>query len=448
MSGLAEILHNLGYIVQGSDECHSQNIERLEKLGINIFTSHNKNNIDKADIVVYSAAIKQDNVELLHAKEKKIPCLSRAEMLSQIVRMKKSIVIAGSHGKTTTTSICANILEMALFDPTVVNGGIINAYQSNAKLGTSEWTVIEADESDGSFVHFFPIIGIVTNIDNEHCTHYGSFENLKNAFKIFINNIPFFGAAIVCTDCENVCKIIANIQDRKIITYSTTNDSMFKAVNIRCSRTKSVFDVLINNSTIEKNFEIPILGNHNIQNALAAIAMSYEMKIDIDIVRASLQSFSGVMRRFSTVGQINNIQIIDDYAHHPTEIKALLQSGKQTSNGKIVIICQPHRYTRLNLLFQEFSTCFDLADTIILVPIYQASENSKNYKLTSEDLTKALVERKKNAIFASTKEVLENTLAEMIASKKITEDDIIIFSGAGSISKWAKEITKKLGTTN
>lgn len=447
VSGIAEILHYLGYKVQGSDKNRSSNLERLEKLGIQVFVGHKAEQVENADIVVFSSAIKENNVELVAARKLGIPCLQRAEMLSQIVRMKKSIVVAGSHGKTTVTSLCAAMLEMAAFDPTIINGGVINAYNTNAKLGTGDWTVIESDESDGSFTKFFPTIGIITNIDKEHITHYGSFENLKDSFRTFLNNIPFYGVGIVCVDDENAREVAKNTTDRKIITYSIERDSMFKAQNIRKSKDGSVFDVAINSygkKQILTDISIPLLGDHNINNSLSAIAAAMELGIDIDIIKATLASFAGVRRRFSRVGAINSIPVIDDYAHHPTEIRALLKSAHQYSGGKITLVHQPHRFTRLNTLFDEFTRCFDLADNLILVPVYKA-DDLEDGKLKAEDLFNKLKADGKDVQFAEDVDALENVIKEFLKNGKISKDDLIIFSGAGSISKWAYEITKRIG---
>lgn len=439
MSGIAEIMHSLGYVVQGSDKVHSQNIERLERLGIKAFIGHDAENVANANVVVYSSAIKQNNPELQRARELKIPCLTRAEMLSQIVRFKKSVVVSGSHGKTTVTSLCASILEMASFHPTVVNGGIIHSYNTNAKLGTGDWAVIESDESDGSFTQFFPTIGIITNIDKEHITHYGDFENLKNAFRTFLNNLPFYGAGIVCIDDPNVADIVKDMNDRKIVTYSIDQNSMFKAVNIRKSENGAIFDVNHNGEIIE-NISIPLLGDHNIKNALSAIAMADELGIDISIVKATLASFTGVNRRFTKVGTIGSALVIDDYAHHPTEIKSLLNSAKQMSSGKVVIIHQPHRFTRLNTLFDEFCHCFNLADKIVITPVYKA-DDIETAPITADDLFKNLKSQGKDVLFAN--DALE--VQGILQGITFSPDDIILFAGAGSISKWAHEIVRKIG---
>lgn len=440
MSGIAEILHSLGYIVQGSDKQFSQNTERLEKLGINTFIGHNSKNVENTNVLVYSSAIKRDNPELVRARELKIPCLSRAEMLSQIVRFKKSIVVSGSHGKTTVTSICAAILEMASFHPTVVNGGIIHSYKTNAKLGTGDWAVIESDESDGSFVKFFPTVEIITNIDKEHITHYGSFQNLKDAFKTFLNNLPFYGVGIVCIDDENVEDVVKDISDRRIVTYSIVKDSMLMATDIKKNQNGSTFNIKHGNEIIE-GFSIPLMGDHNIKNVLAAIATTLELGIDINVAKATLASFTGVNRRFTKLGTIKDALVIDDYAHHPTEIKSLLNSARQKVSGKITMICQPHRFTRLNTLFSEFCTCFDGADKIVIMPVYRA-DDIETAPITSNDLYSSLKEQGKDVIFANDKDELK----AILRNGNFSKDDIILFAGAGSISKWAHEIVSEIGS--
>jgi UDP-N-acetylmuramate--alanine ligase len=450
MSGLAEILQSLGYVIQGSDKSTSQNVERLEKIGITTCIGHDSKNVESANIVVFSSAISQDNPELLRARELKIPCLSRAEMLSQIVRFKKSVVVAGSHGKTTVTSICATVLEMASLSPTIVNGGVINAYHTNAKLGSGDWSVIESDESDGSFTKFFPTIGIVTNIDMEHIAHYGSFESLKVAFRTFIDNLPFYGAGVVCIDDKEVLEVVSDITDRKIITYGIDNqDAIIRAVNIRKHNVGAVFDVMYLDNMIP-DVSISLLGNHNILNSLAAIGAAMEIGIDIEVVKSALATFTGVNRRFTPVGTIGGACVIDDYAHHPTEIKALLKSARQKASGKIVIICQPHRLTRLNMLFTEFRNCFDEADEIVIVPVYQpvyqAPHSESETLLTSDDLFAALQTDGKNVKFVHNKAELQELLNDMVTAGRLHDDDIVLFSGAGDISSWAHEIVAKIGT--
>ncbi|MDR1288913.1 MAG: UDP-N-acetylmuramate--L-alanine ligase [Holosporales bacterium] len=442
VSGLAEILHSIGYTVQGSDIHHSPNIDRLERLGITAFVGHDKNHVENASIVVYSSAIRRDNPELIRAKELRIPCLTRAEMLSQIVRLKKSVVVAGSHGKTTVTSICAAVLEMASMSPTIINGGIINSYKTNAKLGGGAWAVVESDESDGSFVTLFPTIGIVTNIDREHINHYGSFENLKLAFKSFLNNLPFYGAGIVCLDDPCVEEIIDDITDRNIVTYSIAKDSMFQAVNIRKTSTGSIFDVKIHDDILEE-ISIPLLGDHNILNALSAIAVAVELKIDLEIVKTTLASFSGVSRRFTSLGVIRGISFIDDYAHHPTEIRTLIKAAKQKTNGKIIIVCQPHRFTRLNLLFKEFCECFDGASIIVITSVYRA-DDTETADISSSNLYDALCGAGRNAIFAADEAEVAKVIKDLMNGDTLEDGDVILFAGAGNISRWAHGIYEEL----
>lgn len=445
VSGLAEILHAMGCSVKGSDRSHSQNIDRLEKLGIPVFIGHDPNNIGDADIVVYSSAIKQDNPELLYAREHKIPTLSRAEMLSQVVRFKKSIVIAGSHGKTTVTSLCASILEMASFSPTVVNGGVINSYKTNARLGDGDWAIIESDESDGSFVHFFPTIGIITNIDHEHINHYGSFENLKTAFSNFIKNTPFYGCCIVCVDDANVLDVISNMYDRRIVRYALDNDDAnYKAFNVRKNQNGTIFDVRIRNSGQEiilHDFHTPFFGDHNIRNALSAIAMANELNISNDIVRTTISGFTGVGRRFTHVGNISGVKVIDDYAHHPTEIKAVLNSAHQATEGKVAIICQPHRFSRLNNLFDDFVNALSATDVRIITSVYKA-DDSETGELDSTDLFNAL-SHLENTHFAEDECALSKLLSTLIDAGEISTSDIILFAGAGSVSKWAYNICRE-----
>ncbi|MDR0640592.1 MAG: UDP-N-acetylmuramate--L-alanine ligase [Holosporales bacterium] len=438
MSGIAEILHSLGYTIQGSDLRHSQHLERLERLGITAFIGHDKANVEHADIVVYSSAIRQDNPELLRAGELKIPRLTRAEMLSQIVRLKKSIVVSGSHGKTTVTSICAAILEMAALDPTVINGGVINSYKTNAKLGDGTWAVVESDESDGSFVQLFPTIGIITNIDNEHVNHYCSLANLKKAFGSFLTNLPFYGTGIACIDDPNVAEIIEGITDRNIVTYSIRKEAMVRAINIRKDKDGSLFDVKFEDDVLMDVY-IPLLGNHNILNALSAIAMSRKLLIDTDIVRKTLASFTGVHRRFTILGDVDGITFVDDYAHHPTEIRALIGAAQQKTSGKIVIICQPHRFTRLNILFNEFCTCFDGADTVILTPVYKA-DDAETSNITSQNLYEALVTAGKNAFLVNEQDEIAHILGDLMNNGTLHKGDIVLFAGAGHISRWAHDI--------
>lgn len=442
MSGLAEILHSLGFSVQGSDQTSSGNTKRLEKLGIKIFIGHSQTNIAGADVIVISSAIKQNNVELEKAQSLNIPCLTRGEMLSQIVRLKKSVVIAGSHGKTTVTSLCAELLELANLQPTVVNGGIINSYGSNAKLGRGNWAVVESDESDGSFVRLLPSIAIITNIDKEHIRNYGNFRALQDAFVNFVENVPFYGVAIICKDDKNTEYVLKKVRNRQIVTYGLSDNADFQGINIKKSNEGSVFDVKHSNSIIE-NINIPLFGIHNIRNALSIVALSQIMNIDVSVVKTVLANYAGTRRRFSTVGKIGDVLVIDDYAHHPTEIKALLDAAHQRKSGKIVIIHQPHRFTRLNNLFDEFCTCFNSADTVVILPVYKA-DDIVDAPLNSTNLFNALQEKNKNVYFASDKSTLKEVVKNIIKAQKLGKNDIILFSGAGSISNLAYEIVSEL----
>ncbi|MDR2074965.1 MAG: UDP-N-acetylmuramate--L-alanine ligase [Holosporales bacterium] len=447
VSGLAEIMLSMGYIVKGSDRTRSANTERLEKLGIKVFDGHEEKNVGEADVVVYSSAIKQDNPELLYAKKLKIPVITRAEMLSQIIRFKKSIVVAGSHGKTTTTAICAVILEMASFYPTIVNGGVINSYNTNAKLGKGDWAVVESDESDGSFTHFFPTIGIVTNIDCEHINYYGDFENLKNAFKDFIKNTPFYGCCIVCVDDQNIKEVVSGVSDRRIVTYSIDDpEAMYRAIDIKKTSQGSTFNILIRNGKEEiiRDISIPMLGNHNIENSLAAVVMSKELDIDIEIVKMALAGFTGVNRRFTYIGNIKGgVKVVDDYAHHPTELESVLDSAHQATEKRIAVIFQPHRFTRLNNLFDEFVKILSKPYMRIITPVYKADDSDSGL-LTSDDLFIAL-SAIENTFFINNEKELEDLIVNLIESGKLSTGDFLLFAGAGSISKWAHSIVNKIG---
>ncbi|MBR1944241.1 MAG: UDP-N-acetylmuramate--L-alanine ligase [Alphaproteobacteria bacterium] len=443
MSGIAEILHCLGFTIQGSDLVKSSNVERIEKLGIKTFIGHEASNVNNADIVVYSSAVTSDNVELCSAKKLHIPCLTRAEMLSQIARFKQSVIIAGSHGKTTVTSLSASLLEMANMNPTVINGGIINSYGSNAKLGNGDWIVLESDESDGSFMKMFPTIAIVTNIDKEHIYYYGSFKALKEAFKSFLNSLPFYGTGIVCIDDDNVKEVINEINDRKILTYGFSSDANIQAFNIKKSSDGSVFDAKCNNEVIQ-NITIPLFGDHNIRNALSIVALSRILKIDSNILKSMLSNFSGVKRRFTKIGYINDILVIDDYAHHPTEIKSLILSAKQHKPGRVVLIHQPHRFRRLNQLFDEFCNCLKLADISIILPVYKANDIG-TAPLDSKDLYKALLCDNQETYYVNEQRELEIILLEIINKQQLNSNDIIVFSGAGSISKIAHSVVCNIG---
>ena len=448
MSGIAEVLSNLGFSISGSDISENQNINRLRNKNIKVSIGHSKKNIEDKAIVVISSAIKSNNEELVEARRLRLPIVKRSEMLAELMRFKTTIAVGGTHGKTTTTSLIATILEKAGFDPTVVNGGIINSYNSNAKLGSSDWVVVEADESDGSFVKLPATNVIVTNIDAEHLDHFGNFENLKEAFKQFINNIPFYGLAIVCIDNPTIQSIISEIEDRRIITYGLSPQADFRAQNIEYKDSKAFFSIEISpriDSPKKKieNIVSNIPGIHNVQNALAACAMSIELGIQIKNIREALEVFQGVNRRFSLLKILNGIKVFDDYGHHPVEIRASLAAARDITKNKVVAVVQPHRYSRVKSLFQDFTTAFNDADTVFVMDIYSAGEK-KIENINRENLIQSL-------IAAGHKDVRPyecNSSLESFISKKLLEGDVIIFLGAGDITIKAKEFTSKFNESH
>ena len=435
MSGIAEILFNLGYEITGSDIKESDTTKRLENIGIKIFIGQNKNNVASAEAIVISTAIKEDNPEYISAQKNNIPIVHRSEMLAEVMRLRLSIAIAGTHGKTTTTSLVAHALSEAGLNPTIINGGIINKFGSNAKLGEGKWLVAEADESDGSFTRLPATIAIVSNIDPEHLDFYGDFDSVKKAFSQFVENIPFYGAAILCTDNKEVQKLRLKIKNRRVITYGLNSKADVRADNIRTDIKGTTFDVITKNGTIKDLF-IPINGKHNIQNTLASIAAAMEVGIENNKIQKLYQKFKGVKRRFTNTGTFNGAKVIDDYAHHPVEIKATLQAGRSSTSGKIHAIMQPHRYTRLQNLFKDFSNCFSDADYVHILPVYSANEEPID-NINSENLTKNIITSgHKNASYQKNFQDLKSTLLKTVKS-----EDIVIFMGAGDITKWAYEIS-------
>ena len=381
MSGIAEVLHNLGYKVQGSDIAESANTRRLGEIGIKVAIGHRADNIANAQVVVVSSAVKKDNPEVLAARARLLPVVRRAEMLGELMRLKWSIAIGGTHGKTTTTSMVAAMLDTGELDPTVINGGIINAYGTNARLGGGDWMVVESDESDGSFLRLPATIAVVTNVDPEHLDHYGTFDALREAFVRFVENIPFYGFAVLCTDHPEVQALIPRIADRRIITYGLGGTADVRAINLRLDRNGADFDVMIENRTTNESrviegLRLPMFGQHNVQNALAAIAVAQEMGLPDDTIRRALAGFSGVKRRFTKTGEAHGITVIDDYGHHPVEIAAVLRAARQAygGSGRVIAVMQPHRYTRLASLKAEFATCFGDADTVLVADVYAAGE--------------------------------------------------------------------------
>jgi UDP-N-acetylmuramate--alanine ligase len=448
MSGIAEVLHALGYRVQGSDISDSYNTERLVKKGIPVFIGHDAANIKDAALIVVSSAIKKDNPELIAAREAKMPVVRRAEMLAELMRLKWSVAIAGTHGKTTTTSLVGAMLEEANFDPTVINGGIVNSYGTNTRLGKSEWMVVEADESDGTFTKLPATIAVITNIDPEHMDHYGSFDNIKKAFNQFVENIPFYGFAVLCTDHPVVQAMIPEIVDRRIITYGFNPQADVRATNLRSGPDGTIFDVTFapwicgGKEDILRDVFLPMLGQHNVQNSLSALAIAREMNVPAATMKTALKNFSGVKRRFTKTGEVNNITVIDDYGHHPVEIQAVLKAARQAvekSGGKIVAVMQPHRYTRLSNLFEDFCGCFNDADTVIIADVYPAGE-SPIEGADKEHLAEGVKARGHRHV-----ETLPNAgaLAGMVA-EIVQPNDFVICLGAGDITKWAYALPEQL----
>ncbi len=445
MSGIAEILLQSGYLVQGSDLNQSKITKRLEKLGAKIFIGHNQDHVIKADILVYSSAINEKNPELIKAKKLSIPIVHRSEMLGELMRLKQSIAIAGTHGKTTTTSLISRLLEQNNMDPTIINGGIISSLASNAKLGQGKWMVVEADESDGSFSRLIPTIAIVTNIDLEHMDFHKSEKNLEKAFINFISSIPFYGFASVCIDHPRIQKILGKLTNKKIITFGYSPNADIRAVNTRYMNNKMVFDILYKDNINKKissitNINFSMIGYHNILNALAAISVALELKIPINIIKKSLNTFTGVQRRFQFITKIENTLIYDDYGHHPEEIKSALSAAKLIkNNSKILAIFQPHRYSRLKNHFEEFCSSFNDADKVMLLNVYAAGEkklqNYENFNLEegvrNYGHKNILSLKNDNQIF-----------------KKIFNDlknfDIIIFLGAGNITSIANSLNEEI----
>jgi len=444
MSGIAEILVNLGYQVQGSDISLNPNVERLRKIGVSINIGHEAKNLAGASLVVISTAVKPSNPELQAARERSIPVVRRAEMLGELMRLKWSIAVGGTHGKTTTTSLVGTILEGAGFDPTVINGGIINAWGSNAKLGNGDWMVCEADESDGSFLKLPAIITIVTNIDPEHLDYYGSFKKLCDAFIAFIQNTPFYGFSALCIDHPNVQSLIEVISDRRLVTFGLSNSASIQATNIRATNKSTSFDVLVTNPKKNRtrtisNINLPMIGNHNVQNTLAAIAVAEEMHVPDAIIKKSLANFSGVKRRFTRVGEVNGVVVIDDYGHHPTEIIAVIKAAKDVAPGRVIAVVQPHRYSRLRDLFKEFCASFDLADIVIVADIYAAGEEAIE-GVNKSALANGLCKRGHQAVIELPS---PNLLAEVVSSL-VTPGDYIVCLGAGDITRWASALPAQL----
>ena len=379
MSGIAEVLSNLGYTVQGSDASESANVSRLRDKGIKITVGHKAENVAGADVLVVSTAIKRDNPELTAARAQRIPVVRRAEMLAELMRLKSCVAIAGTHGKTTTTSMVAALLDAGDLDPTVINGGIINAYGTNARLGAGEWMVVEADESDGTFLKLPADVAIVTNVDPEHLDHFKTFDAVQEAFRHFVENVPFYGFAVMCIDHPVVQTLVGKIEDRRIITYGENPQADARLIDFNPFAGGSSFKVAFRDRKTDVAHEIadlhlPMPGRHNALNATAAIAVAHELGLSDAMIRKAIAGFGGVRRRFTRTGEWNGVTIIDDYGHHPVEIAAVLKAARESTNGKIIAVVQPHRFTRLQSLFEEFCTCFNDADTVVVAEVYPAGE--------------------------------------------------------------------------
>ncbi|CAG0996106.1 MAG: UDP-N-acetylmuramate--L-alanine ligase [Rhizobiaceae bacterium] len=444
MSGIAEVLHNLGYRVQGSDQADSANVQRLRDKGIACFVGHKAGNLGDAEVVVVSTAIKKNNPELVAAREKLLPIVRRAEMLAELMRFRNAIAIGGTHGKTTTTSMVATLLDAGGLDPTVVNGGIINAYGTNARMGAGDWMVVEADESDGTFLKLPADIAVVTNIDPEHLDHYGSFDNVREAFRQFVENVPFYGFGVMCTDHPEVHSLVSRIEDRRVITYGENAQADVRFENHRFDGAASQFDVVIRNrktgeETAIRDLRLPMPGRHNVSNATAAIAVAHELGISGDAIRKGLASFGGVKRRFTHTGSWNGVEIFDDYGHHPVEIKAVLKAARDSTKGRVIAIAQPHRYTRLHDLFGDFAACFNDADTVAIAPVYAAGEDPIE-GVTSE----ALVQRIRSGGHRDARYIDGPAAVAPLVRALAKPGDFVVFLGAGNITQWAYALPKEL----
>jgi len=443
MSGLAQIMSNMGFTIQGSDLNRNKNIERLIKSRIKVFIGHHQKNLSKATMIVISSAIKKNNKELIAAKHKKLPIFKRGEMLANIVALKKNIVVAGSHGKTTTTSLVANILLEAGLDPTVINGGIINSLKNNAQLGKGEWAVIESDESDGSFLKLPVTYSIVTNVDKEHLDFYGSFERLKKSFYTFIEKTPSFGKSLICIDNNNLKSLLRKCKTRNFLTYGFNRYSNYQITNVRKMNNYSIFDLKLKfpsvKSTKIKNIVINLIGNHNITNATASIAIALNLGVKINKIKKALKKFLGIQRRFTKVFSVGKREFYDDYAHHPTEIKAVIKAAREVYKArKIICVFQPHRYSRIKSLKNEFASSFKLSNEVLLCPVYSAGEKIK-YNF-NQDYFSQLISKKSKIQVINIKDQKE---LNNYFKKNLIEDEMVICMGAGSISNWIREISNE-----
>jgi UDP-N-acetylmuramate--alanine ligase len=443
MSGIAEIMLRIGYVVQGSDARASPNTARLRDLGAKVFIGHDAAHLDGASAVVFSTAIKPDNVEIAAARERRVPLVRRAEMLGELMRLHSSVAVGGTHGKTTTTSMVAALLDAGGMDPTVVNGGIINAYGANAKVGEGEWMVVEADESDGTFLRLKSTVAVVTNIDPEHLDHYGEFDAVKRAFQDFVENVPFYGFAVLCTDHPEVQALAARIENRRLVTYGVNPQAEVRGVNIAPSAGGSTFDVVVTplNGAVSTlaDLTLPMAGEHNVTNALAAVAVARELGVSDEAIRRGLGGFAGVRRRFTPTGEGRGVRVIDDYGHHPVEIAAALKAARGVTDGRVIAVVQPHRYSRLAGLFEEFCACFNDADVVIVADVYPAGE-APIEGASRDGLVEGLRRwGHRRVIPLSGPDALAAVVAE-----EAKEGDLVVCLGAGDITAWAHALPSRL----
>ncbi len=447
MSGIAEVLMTLGYRVQGSDLRASPITARLAELGATIFEGQRAANLGEAAVVVISSAIKPGNPELEEARRRKLPVVRRAEMLAELMRLRSNVAIAGTHGKTTTTTLVATLLDRGGFDPTVINGGIIHAYGSNARAGAGEWMVVEADESDGSFNRLPATIAVVTNIDPEHMEHWGSFDALRQGFFEFVSNIPFYGLAVCCSDHAEVQALVGRVADRRVVTFGFNAQADVRAVNLRYESGTAVFDIVLQAEPAEDGgapsiiggCRLPMPGDHNVSNALAAVAVARHLGMKKDEIRDALAAFGGVNRRFTRVAEIDGVTIIDDYGHHPVEIAAVLRAARQAGSGRVIAVHQPHRFSRLHALFDDFCTCFNDADVVAIAEVYPAGE-APIAGADRDALVAGLIahgHRHARAILD------EEDLARLVR-EQTRPGDMVVCLGAGTISTWAHGLPARL----
>ncbi len=444
MSGIAEVLLNQGYAVQGSDASENPNVLRLRERGAKIFIGHDASNLGEAEVLVVSTAIRRDNPELAAAREKRLPVVRRAEMLAELMRLKRSIAVAGTHGKTTTTSIVAALLDAGGFDPTVINGGIINSYGTNARLGAGEWMVVEADESDGTFLKLPADVAIVTNIDPEHLDHFKTFDAIKEAFRALVENLPFYGFSVMCLDHPVVQELVGRIEDRRVITYGENPQADVRLLDVDLTGGSSRFNVIIRDRATSKatyleDLVMPMPGHHNALNATAAIAVAHELGVSVEQIRKALAAFGGVKRRFTKTGDWRGALIFDDYGHHPVEIAAVLRAARASTKAKVVAVVQPHRYSRLQALFNDFATCFNDADSVIVADVYAAGEKPIEGFDKASLVAAIKAHGHRNVIALDDSKALASVVAGLAGP-----GDYVVCLGAGNITQWAQSLPGEL----